>query len=86
MVLGGWATFHFFPSIEADFMSASVTMPQGTPVDMRRHRRSRSSRTGAARLRARLQRETGMDYFRHVSADGRRPADGVARGRADGPG
>ena len=32
MVVGGWTTFHFFPSIEADFISAAVTMPQGTPA------------------------------------------------------
>ena len=34
MVLSGRPTFHFFPSIETDFMAASVTMPQGTPVDV----------------------------------------------------
>ena len=29
-VLGGWVTFHFFPSVEADAISVSVTMPRGT--------------------------------------------------------
>ena len=67
MVLGGWTNFHFFPSIEADFMAASLTMPQGTPVDAT-SRAVEKLETGAARLRARLQQETGMDYFRHVSA------------------
>ncbi len=67
MVLGGWASFNFFPSIEADFMAASITMPQGTPVDMTSQAVEKLEE-GAARLRARLQRETGMDYFRHVSA------------------
>ena len=66
MVLGGWAKFHFFPSIEADFMSASVTMPQGTPVDATSQAIAKLEE-GAIRLRARLQQETGMDYFRHVS-------------------
>ena len=66
MVLGGWANFHFFPSIEADFMAASVTMPQGTPVDVTSQAIEKLEE-GAARLRARLQQETGMDYFRHVS-------------------
>ncbi len=66
MVLGGWANFHFFPSIEADFMSASVTMPQGTPVDVTSQAIGKLEE-GATRLRARLQQETGMDYFRHVS-------------------
>ena len=67
MVLGGWTNFHFFPSIEADFMAASVTMPQGTPVDLTSAAIEKVE-AGAARLRARLEQETGMDYFRHVSA------------------
>ena len=67
MVLGGWTNFHFFPSIEADFMAASLTMPQGTPVD-RTSEAVQKLETGAERLRARLEQETGMDYFRHVSA------------------
>ena len=67
MVLGGWANFHFFPSIEADFMAASITMPQGTPVDMTSQAVEKLE-AGAERLRARLERETGIDYFRHVSA------------------
>ena len=66
MVLGGWTTFHFFPSIEADFMAASVTMPQGTPVDVTSQAVEKIE-AGAVRLRARLEQETGMDYFRHVS-------------------
>ena len=67
MVLGGWTSFRFFPSIEANVMAASVTMPQGTPVDMTSQAVEKLEK-GAARLRARLQRETGVDYFRHVSA------------------
>ena len=67
MALGGWVNFQFFPSIEADFMSASVTMPQGTPVDATSRAVARLEE-GASRLRARLLRETGIDYFRHVSA------------------
>ena len=67
MVLGGWANFHFFPSIEADFMAASITMPQGTPVDSTSQAVGKLE-AGAERLRARLERETGMDYFPHVSA------------------
>ena len=66
MVLGGWATFHFFPSIEADFMSVAVTMPQGSPAAVTGGAVARLEE-GAARVRARLLDETGMDYFRHVS-------------------
>ena len=67
MALGGWVNFQFFPSIEADFMSASVTMPQGTPVEATSRAIARLE-DGAARVRARLLQETGVDYFRHVSA------------------
>ena len=67
LVLGGRLNFQFFPSIEADFMYASVTMPQGTPVATTSGAIARLEE-GAARLRARLQQETGVDYFRHVSA------------------
>ena len=67
MALGGWVNFQFFPSIEADFMSASVTMPQGTPVDATSRAVARLEE-GASRLRGRLLQETGIDYFRHVSA------------------
>ena len=67
MVLGGWTNFRFFPSIEADYMAASVTMPQGTPAETTGDAIAKLE-AGAAELRARLLEETGMDYFRHVSA------------------
>ena len=67
MVLGGWTTFRFFPSIEADFMAASITMPLGAPVQVTGDAVSKLE-AGAATLRERLIQETGMDYFRHVSA------------------
>ena len=66
MVLGGGVRFHFFPSIEADVISASVTMPQGTPVEATSQAIAELEQS-AARLRTRLQRESGMDHFRHVS-------------------
>ena len=67
MVLGGWVSFHFFPSIEADVMAASITLPQGTPADATSAAVEKLE-VGAARLRARLLEETGQDYFRHVAA------------------
>ena len=67
MVLGGWVNFHFFPSIEADVIAASVTLPQGTPVGVTSAAVEKLE-VGAARLRARLLEETGHDYFRHVAA------------------
>ena len=67
MVLGGWANFHFFPDLEADFMAASVTMPQGTPVGATAEA-VRTLESSAERLRRELQDETGRDHFRHVFA------------------
>ena len=42
-------------------------MPQGTPVDMTSQAVEKLE-AGAERLRDRLERETGIDYFRHVAA------------------
>ena len=67
MVMSGRPAFHFMPTVEADFMSASVEMPPGTPVDVTSMAVERLE-AGAARLRARLFEETGEDYVRHVSA------------------
>ena len=66
IALGGWTSFRFFPSIENEFMSASVTMPLGTSAQVTSEAIAKFE-SGAARLRARLQEETGTDYFRHVA-------------------
>ncbi len=81
MVLSGRPTFQFFPSIEADFMSASVTLPQGTPVDTTGASVAKLE-AGAARLRQRLLAETGQDYFLHVSSA---VGDQPMAGRGGGP-
>ena len=65
MVLGGWTSFELFPSIESDVMSASVTMPQGTPPEVTSNALRRLE-AGADRIRRELIDETGMDHFRHV--------------------
>ena len=85
MVLGGWTSFHFFPSIEADVMGASVTLPQGTPASVTSAAVEKLE-VGAARLRARLQEETGQDYFRHVAASvGDQPMASRGGGGGFGP-
>ena len=65
MVVGGWTKFQFFPPVEAPFMTASVTMPLGSPVAL-----TASSieelEAGAERLRRELTEETGQDYFVHM--------------------
>lgn len=67
MVAGGLLKFEFFPSVEADFMSASVTMPQGTPVEVTSEA-VRRLEASAGQLRQDALAQTGQDVFRHVFA------------------
>ena len=67
MVLGGWTNFHFFPSIEADVMAASITLPQGTPASVTSAAVEKLE-VGAASLRARLLEEPARTTFRHIAA------------------
>ena len=81
--LGGWTNFQFAPSIENEFMTASITMPLGTPADATAEAVAKFE-AGAARLRATLQAEAGFDYFRHVATTlGDQPvlAQGASGGR-----
>ena len=80
MVVGGWTTFHFFPSIEADFISAAVTMPQGTPAIGTADALSQLE-AGAQALRKELSAREGTDPFRHVySSVGDQPLAAQAGG------
>ena len=81
--LGGWTNFQFAPSIENEFMTASITMPLGTPADATAAAVAKFE-SGAARLRATLEAEAGFDYFRHVATTiGDQPmlAQGASGGR-----
>ena len=66
LALGGGTSFQFAPSIENEFMTASITMPLGTPAEATTGAVAKFE-AGAARLRASLAEETGLDYFRHVA-------------------
>ena len=66
LVLSGRLAFRFFPSVEAEFITAEVTMPLGTPFEATL-RAVAKFEAGASRLRARLEEETGRDPFRHVA-------------------
>ena len=67
LVLSGRPGFRFVPALEADVISASMTMPQGSPVETTGEAVARLE-AGAARLRQRLLEETGQDHFVHVLA------------------
>ena len=76
MILGGYITFVFFPSIEADFMSASVTLPQGSTAEATSQAVARIE-AGAERLRREVLAETGQDMFTHAfAAVGSQPSRG----------
>ena len=67
LILSGRPSFQFFPSVEANIIMASITMPQGTPVDAT-SRAVAQLEAGAARFRQVLLEETGQDYIRHLSS------------------
>ncbi|MDX1649794.1 MAG: efflux RND transporter permease subunit, partial [Myxococcota bacterium] len=53
VLASGWLRFSFFPPIEADYVSAQLTMPQGTPVEVTARAVARIEEA-AARLREEL--------------------------------
>ncbi len=80
MVAAGWIAFHFFPSPEATVISASITMPLGTPPSATSDA-IQQLEDGAERLRQEVLEQAGIDVIRHVyAAVGDQPMGG------DGPG
>ena len=80
MVAAGWVAFHFFPSPEASVISASITMPLGTPPAATSAAVERVE-TGAERLRQQVLAETGVDVVTHVyAAVGEQPLGGEGPG------
>ena len=67
MVVGGWLSFHFFPVVESQFMTSSLTLPLGTRAAVTSEAVQRLE-DGARRLREELIEETGEDYFVHIFA------------------
>ncbi|MHC4943657.1 MAG: efflux RND transporter permease subunit [Planctomycetota bacterium] len=73
MVGGGWIRFVFFPPIESDFISAALTMPQGTPVEVTSATVKRLEES-AAKLQQEIAAESEEDIFRHMmTAVGEQP-------------
>jgi len=67
MVGARWIRFVFFPNVEADFVAALLTMPQGTPAEVTARAVSRLEET-ARSLREEIDAEGGPGAFRHVLA------------------
>jgi multidrug efflux pump subunit AcrB len=85
-VASGRLRFSFFPPIESDYVSAQLTLPQGTPAHLTAAA-VRQIEDAARALRAELEREygdEGRDWIRHAHASiGEQP---FASDSASGPG
>jgi len=79
LVGGGYVAFVFFPDVEADYVSASLTMPQETPIDVTSEA-VQMIEGAAMRLQEEVKQETGADTIRHVlSSVGDQPFQTMAR-------
>ena len=73
LVIGGYVSFVFFPDVEADFISAAVTLPPGTPAEETSRAVARLEQ-GARAVQGQVQEEHQEDPFRHfVAAIGEHP-------------
>ncbi len=89
----GWIKFSFFPPVESDYVSATLTMPQGTPV-AETTRAVRELEAAARRVKAILDQRFPPDpeagrgsLVRHVMASvGSQPSTGEGHGRSNGGG
>lgn len=86
-VVGGWIKFTFFPDVEADYISATLTMPQGTPTSVTSEALLRFE-ASAERVRRETMDRTGEDPFQHlVTSIGSQPYTTLQRqngGRLEG--
>ena len=65
LVGGGWVRVVFMPPVDADFLSGSVTMPQGTPVAVT-EAAVQHMEDAAQTLRAQVREGTGRELFKYV--------------------
>ncbi len=85
LVGGGWVRFVFMPPVEADAISVSLTMPQGTPVDVTSNA-VRQIEMAAERVRAEVEEATGQDVVNYVYATIGKTPSGVGGGGPGGGG
>jgi multidrug efflux pump subunit AcrB len=81
----GWIKFRFFPDVEADYMAVSLTMPQGTPVEVTSDALQKLEES-VARVRREAIESTGEDPYQHVvTAIGSQPWSAAQRRNAGTP-
>jgi multidrug efflux pump subunit AcrB len=67
LVRGGFVKFFFFPAVEADFISAALTMTPGTPVETTSEA-VRLLEEGAERARREIEDQEGQNVFKYTLA------------------
>jgi multidrug efflux pump subunit AcrB len=73
IVRGGFIRFIFFPDVESDFVSAAITMPPGTSVEVTSDAVRHLERT-AEQVRREIERTYDEDAYKHfLSAIGEQP-------------
>ncbi len=68
LVKSGWIRFEFMPSVEADFVSASLAMPQGTPVEVTKAAIRRLEESAHQLADEYASGTENGDLFRHIYA------------------
>jgi multidrug efflux pump subunit AcrB len=67
LVKGGFVKFFFFPAVEADFISAALEMPPGTPAEVTSEAVYLLER-GAEEARREVEKTQGQDVFKYTLA------------------
>jgi multidrug efflux pump subunit AcrB len=86
LVRGGFVKFFFFPAVEADYISAALEMPPGTPVEVTSEAVELLEQ-GAERARREIEEQTGEDVIKYtLSAVGSHPFRAAQRQNIGQPG
>jgi len=72
LALGGHLRFVFFPAVEADYISAALTMPQGTPAEVTRQAVARLV-ASAQRIEKEVEEHNGPVFGHIMAAVGEQP-------------
>jgi multidrug efflux pump subunit AcrB len=73
LVFGGFVKFFFFPAVEADYISAALEMPPGTPAEVTAEAVELLEQ-GAEMARREIEERTGEDVYKYtMSAVGSHP-------------
>jgi len=83
LVGGGWIRFTFFPEVEADFISAGVTMPEGTSAELTARALAQLEES-AFKVKEELENEEGPVFKHMLTTLGGQPLRAQQGGRMGG--